>query len=63
MMNETEAPLPATLTVVETAAFLGLAVQSTYKGIASGQIPHVKVGKRILVPRCALEAMLESARK
>ena len=47
MMNETEAPLPATLTVVETAAFLGLAVQSTYKGIGSGDTPHVKVGKRI----------------
>lgn len=52
-----------TLTVDETAKLLGLSRNSAYQGILSGEIPHVRVGKRILVPRVALEKMLENAGK
>lgn len=48
-----------TLTVQETAQMLGLSRNSAYQGIATGEIPHVKVGKRILIPLRALEKMLE----
>ena len=47
-----------TLTVSETAKLLGLSRNSTYQGVLTGEIPCVKVGKRILIPRLALEKML-----
>lgn len=50
-----------TLTVQDTAQMLGLSRNSVYQGVLTGEIPHVKVGKRILIPRAALERMLESA--
>ena len=46
------------LTVSETAKLLGLSRNSTYQGVLTGEIPCVKVGKRILIPRLALEKML-----
>ena len=48
-----------TLTVQEVANRLGLSRNSAYQGIATGEIPHIKVGKRILIPRIAFERMLE----
>lgn len=50
-----------TLTVREAAKALGLSRNSAYAGIARGDIPSLKVGKRILVPREALERLLEGA--
>lgn len=50
-----------TLTVKETAQMLGLSRNSVYQGIATGEIPHIKVGKRILIPRLALERILAEA--
>jgi excisionase family DNA binding protein len=47
------------LSVTETACLLGLSRNSTYQGVQSGAIPSIRVGKRILVPRAALERMLE----
>ena len=52
-----------TFTVDETANLLGLSRNSAFKGVMTGEIPHIRVGKRILIPRRALEAMLESAGK
>ena len=49
-----------TLTVQEAASLLGLSRNSAYQGIATGEIPYIKVGKRILIPRIAFEKMLES---
>lgn len=48
------------LTVKETAQILGLSRNSVYQGVLTGQIPCLKVGKRILVPRKALEELLAS---
>lgn len=48
-----------TYTVNEVAGVLGLSRASTYQGIATGDIPHIKIGRRILVPVRALERMLE----
>jgi len=50
-----------TLTVKETAQMLGLSRNSTYQGVLTGEIPHLKVGKRILIPRAALEKLLTEA--
>ncbi len=47
------------LSVTETACLLGLSRNSTYQGVQSGAIPSIRVGKRILVPKAALDRMLE----
>lgn len=48
------------LTVKETAQVLSLSRNSVYQGVLTGQIPCLKVGKRILIPRKALEELLAS---
>ena len=51
------------LTVNEVAKLLGLSRASAYQGVARGEIPSIRVGRRILVPRQALERMLEGDSK
>ena len=46
------------LNVPEVAALLGLGKTATWEGIWRGEIPHIKVGRRVLVPREALNGML-----
>ena len=50
-----------TLTVNQTARLLGLSRNSAYQGVLTGEIPHIRVGKRILIPCHALERMLSEA--
>ena len=52
-----------TLTVDETAKCLGIGRNSAYEAIARGEIPVVKVGKRLLVPKAALEKLLAGRSK
>jgi excisionase family DNA binding protein len=42
----------------ETAQILGLSLWATYRGIKNGEIPAARIGKRIVVPRHALEKKL-----
>ena len=49
----------ATLSVHETAEWLGLNVKSVYAGIRAGQIPSVRIGGRVLVSKAALERLLD----
>ncbi len=51
----------ATLSVEETAEILGIGRNSAYEGVRTGEIPSIRIGKRILVPRLALERILENA--
>lgn len=44
--------------VAEAAKLLRLSRNSTYQAIYHGEIPSIRIGKRILVPRVALEKML-----
>lgn len=46
--------LPTTLTVEQTATLLDIARGSAYRGVKRGEIPAVRVGRRILVPVGAL---------
>ena len=48
-----------TLTVEETAKLLGIGRQLAYDRVKTGEIPVIKVGRRLLVPRRALEKLLE----
>jgi excisionase family DNA binding protein len=49
-----------TLNVTEAAHLLNLSRNSAYQGVKRNEIPHIKVGKRILIPREALKRLLEA---
>ena len=46
-------------TVPEVARLLRLSRQSAYEAVRRGEIPTIRFGKRILVPRRALLKLLE----
>jgi excisionase family DNA binding protein len=48
-----------TCTVKEAAKMLGISQPSAYEAAARGEIPTVRIGKRILVPLVALDRMLD----
>ena len=52
-----------TYDVGTAAKLLGLSRNSAYHACLTGQIPHLKIGKRILIPRVAIQKLLESAGK
>ena len=47
-----------TYNVTEAAKLLGLSKNSAYQACLKGEIPHLKIGKRILIPRIQLERLL-----
>ena len=47
------------ITVPEAAAMLGLSRNFAYELVEQKQLPVIKFGKRLLIPRVALEKMLE----
>jgi excisionase family DNA binding protein len=47
-----------TLTVDEAAAVLGIGRSSAYTAARSGDLPVIRIGKRLLVPVGALRRML-----
>ena len=48
-----------TLTVNEVARVLGISRGLAYSMVKTGEIPSVRFGKRVLIPRRALEKLLE----
>lgn len=50
--------LPPTLTVEQTAEVLGLSRQSAYEGVKRGEIPSIRVGRRLIVPTAQLMRLL-----
>jgi excisionase family DNA binding protein len=50
----------ATMDVDEAAKLLGLSRNATYAAVAAKQIPSLRIGRRIVIPRAALERMLEA---
>ncbi len=55
-----EEPLipPVTMTIKQAAAFLGLSLSATYEAAARGEIPTVRIGRRVLVKREQLVSMV-----
>jgi excisionase family DNA binding protein len=51
-------PERLTLTVEETARLIGVSRGACYSAVRAGQSPSIKVGRRVLVPRHKLEALL-----
>lgn len=46
------------LSVADAAKMLGLGKSSMYELVRQKKIPHVRVGRRVLIPRRALESWL-----
>ena len=50
--------LPLTISVEEAAAILGISRRSAYRAAASGELPAVRLGRRLRVPSAALRQLL-----
>ena len=50
--------LPDVLTVEETATVLRLSRGATYEAVRQGQIPSLRLGRRLLIPKAGLVALL-----
>ena len=48
-----------TLSIEEAAKVLGIGRNLCYDRVKTGEIPVIKIGRRLLVPRKALEKLLE----
>jgi len=48
-------------TVAEAAAILGIAPTTLYEAVKRREVPSVKVGRRVLIARKALDRFLEGA--
>ena len=51
---------PLVYEVAEVAQLLEISDNSTYAAIHRGEIPSIRVGRQLLVPRRALHALLET---
>lgn len=50
-----------TMTITEAARMLGLGRGGAYLAVSRGDLPAIRIGRRLLVPRAALERLLDSA--
>jgi excisionase family DNA binding protein len=50
------------LTVSEAASVLRLSRAFTYELVARGQLPSVRLGRRIMVPRAGIQRILDDSR-
>lgn len=50
-----------TYTVIEAAVILGLGTAKVYQAVRDGTIPSIRIGRRFLIPRAALEKMFDDA--
>lgn len=48
-----------TYSVEEAADLLGISRAGAYDAVARGDIPHLRMGRRILIPKSALHRLLE----
>ena len=59
MKKDTTQPKRLTLTVEEAGDLLGISRALAYEMARAGRLPTLRFGKRIVVPRKAIETMLE----
>jgi len=52
------AELPPTITVEHAAKLLGVSRSAAYRAVAAGQLPSLRLGRRIYVPTARLLVML-----
>jgi excisionase family DNA binding protein len=52
-----------TLTVEEAARILGISRNSAFRAVQRGQLPSMRIGRRILVPRVLLTEMIAASKR
>ena len=58
-----EAPIERkTMTIAEASEVLGVSRNKAYEAARRGQIPVIRIGKRLLVPRAALNVCCKGPR-
>ncbi len=60
-MRENTTKSNARYSIEELAEALGISRDSVYKGIKNGDIPHLKVGRRLILPRTAINTWMQGA--
>jgi len=55
---EKQIPQPLTISVPEAGRRLGIGRNTAYEAARLGQLPVIRIGKRMVVPVAAFEAML-----
>jgi excisionase family DNA binding protein len=50
-----------TITVDQVAKALRISRNAAYAGVKAGEIPSIRIGRRVLVPKIAFERMLAEA--
>ncbi len=55
--------LPLVLTVEEAARVLRIGRSSAYEAARTGELPTVRIGRILRVPRSAIEEMLRASRR
>jgi excisionase family DNA binding protein len=56
--NSLKHPHSLTMTICEAADVLGISRNGAYSAAKCGQIPTIKIGKRLLVPVAAMKRLL-----
>ena len=57
-MDVVSTELPLVYTVSETARLLGISRSHAYDLVAVGALAHIRLGRRIVIPRHTIEALL-----
>jgi excisionase family DNA binding protein len=64
-MNEAQAANPdeerLVWTVEEAGRLLGISRAHAYELVARGDLPHLRLGRRVVIPKHAIEALLARA--
>jgi len=50
-----------TISVNEASRLLGISANHCWRAIERGELPSLKIGRRVLIPRRSLEAFVERA--
>lgn len=49
------------LNLAEAGKILGLPRTTVFAAVKRGEIPHIRIGRRLLIPRIGIQRMLEQA--
>jgi excisionase family DNA binding protein len=63
-MHESESETttrPLVLSVGEAAALLGISRAHAYELVARGELAHIRLGRRVVVPRRAIDELIANA--
>lgn len=60
-MKRRSGPLPETITVPEAARVLGISRDTAYTLARTGELPTIRLGKRIVVSRRVIDRMLSGS--